>query len=59
MFKLQFGQAHSADFEENTLTFEINGSMEIKAGEVAIIRIDSEDEKANIEEFVKSLKQNP
>jgi len=39
--KVQFGQAATADFEENTYTFEMDGEFEVRAGKYAIVPIET------------------
>lgn len=55
MEKLQYGDVFSADFSENTITFEMNDSFSICAGEFAIIRLDSLKDKIALEEFIENL----
>jgi hypothetical protein len=56
MEKIQFGEALTADFEENTFTFEMDDpSFTASAGAYAIVRIDTLDEKMKLEEFINSL----
>ena len=38
--KTQFGELVTGDFEENTLTIEIDGEMVIQAGRYALVPID-------------------
>lgn len=38
--KTQFGELVTGDFEENTLTIEIDGEMTIQAGKYALVPID-------------------
>ena len=52
---LQFGTASTSDFEEGTVTFDMEGDFWIRAGEYAIIKIETLDQKIKIEEFVKTL----
>lgn len=55
MEKLQYGDVFSADFSENTITFEMNDSFSICSGEFAIIRLDSLKDKIALEEFIENL----
>lgn len=57
MDKLQYRIAHSANLHEHTMTFEFNEDVTFCAGEFAIIKIDTLDEKIKLEEFIKSLKK--
>ena len=38
--KTQLGQIVTGDFEENTITIEVDGEMELQAGKVAVISIE-------------------
>lgn len=38
--KTQIGKLITGDFEENTMTFEIEGEMILQAGQYAIVPID-------------------
>ena len=51
------GQLVTGDFEENTITFEIEGEMILQAGKYTIARIENESELKNlcIADVVKSL----
>ena len=55
MEKLQFGEMATADFEENTITLEMQEGFWVKAGTYAIIEYSNLDQKMKIEEFVKTL----
>jgi len=58
MEKLQFGTAHSCDFDEKTFVLEMTDDyFTFCAGEFAIIKLDSLDEKIKLEEFIESLKK--
>lgn len=57
MDKLQYGTAHSANLYEHTMTFEFDENVAFCAGEFAIIKIDTLDEKIKLEEFIESLKK--
>ena len=57
MEKLQYGTTHSADLHENTITFEMQESITICAGEFAIIKIDTLYEKIKLEEFIELFKK--
>jgi len=55
MEKLQYGDVFSADFSENTITFEMKESFTICGGEFAIVRLDSLKDKIALEEFIENL----
>lgn len=55
MDKIQYGEVLMADLHENTITFEMNDSFEICAGEFAIIKLDNLQDKIALEEFIKNL----
>ena len=38
--KTQFGEVVTGDFEDNTITFEIEGAMTVQAGKYAIVPIE-------------------
>lgn len=58
MDKLQYGTALSCDFDEKTITLEMNDDyFTFSAGEFAIIKLDSLDDKIKLEEFIESLKK--
>ena len=42
------GQLITGDFEENTMTFEIEGEMKLQAGRYKIVRIEAENQVKNI-----------
>lgn len=42
------GQLVTGDFEENTMTFEIEGEMILQAGKYTIARIENESELENL-----------
>lgn len=53
---IQFGKAATADFEENTFTFEMDDPyFTASAGSYAIVKIDTLDKKMKLEEFINSL----
>lgn len=53
---IQYGNVVMADFEENTITFEMQECFTICAGEFAIVRVDTLDQKAKLEEFLETLR---
>jgi len=57
MEKLQYGTTHSADLYEKTITFEMPSDFSACAGEFAIIKLDTLDEKIKLEKFIESLKK--
>ena len=56
MEPIQYGDVITADFSENTITFEMKECFTICAGEFAIVRLDSLAQKIALEEFIKTLK---
>ena len=57
MQKLQYGTAHSCDLMDKTITLEMEDDFSFCAGEFAIIKLDTLDEKIKLEEFIESLKK--
>lgn len=57
MEKLQFGTALTCNLYEKTITLEVEDNFTFCAGEFAIIKIDTLDEKIKLEEFIESLKK--
>lgn len=57
MEALQYGTVVTADFSENTITFEMDECFTIQAGDFAIVKIDSLKDKIALEEFIKTLKK--
>lgn len=57
MEALQYGTVVTADFSENTITFEMDECFTIKAGEFAIVKLNSLQDKIALEEFIESLKK--
>jgi len=57
MEKLQYGTVDTANLYEHTITFFFDKNMKVCAGEFAIIKIDTLDEKIKLEEFIESLKK--
>lgn len=55
MDKLQYGDVILADFHENTITFEMKECFAVCAGEFAIIRLDSLQDKIALEEYINNL----
>lgn len=55
--KIQIGESLTADFEENSWTFEMNEDVVISAGTFAIVDITniSEDNKAKLFDFIENL----
>lgn len=56
MERLQYGDVFSADFSENTITFEMDEAFTVCGGEFAIVRLDSLKDKIALEEFIETLK---
>lgn len=52
MDKIQYGDIVTADFHENTITFEMGESFTVCGGEFAIVRLDSLKDKMDLEEFL-------
>lgn len=57
MEKLQFGTALTCNLYEKTITLEVEDNFTFSAGEFAIIKIETLDEKIKLEEFIESLKK--
>lgn len=58
--KTQFGELLTGDLEENTMTFEIEGEMELKAGRYAIVPKDKYEELIlSIMGIMNSMKAHP
>lgn len=55
MEKLQFGEMATADFEEGTVTLEMDGDFYVKAGTYALLEYSTLEQKIKIEEFSKML----
>lgn len=55
METLQYGVIVSADFSENTILLEMKESFSICAGEFALVKIDTLQQKIALEEFLKTL----
>lgn len=55
MEKIQYGQVVTADFSENTITFEMDECFTICAGEFAIVKIKTLDQKMRLEAFLETL----
>lgn len=51
-----YGYLVTGDLKENTLTVEMDEPITIRAGEYAVIRIDSRIDKEKLEEFIQSTK---
>jgi len=56
MEKLQFGSIITADLKEDTITFEMEESFSLIAGDFAIIKIESINDRIAVEEFIENLK---
>lgn len=54
MEKIQYGDVITADFSENTITFEMQECFTVCGGEFAIVRLDSLKEKMDLEEFLNN-----
>jgi hypothetical protein len=54
MEKIQYGDIVTADFFENTITFEMKDSFTVCGGEFAIVRLDSLKDKMELEEFLNN-----
>lgn len=52
---IQYGVVITADLCENTITFEMEDDFSICAGEFAIIKLSSLNQKIKLEEFLKEL----
>jgi hypothetical protein len=57
MEKIQYGEMATADFHENTITFEMREVFTVCGGEFAIVRLDSLQDKIALEEFIENLKK--
>ncbi len=56
METIQYGNVVTADFSENTITFEMQECFTICAGEFAIVKLDNLQQKMDLEEFLENLK---
>lgn len=55
MEKLQYGDIATADFSDNTITFEMHDCFSVCAEEFAIVRLDTLKDKMALEEFIENL----
>lgn len=55
MERIQYGNVATADFSENTITFEMQECFTICAGEFAIVKLDNLNQKIKLEEFLQTL----
>jgi hypothetical protein len=55
MEKIQYGEMATADFHENTITFEMREVFTVCGGEFAIVRLDSLQDKIALEDFIETL----
>lgn len=56
METIQYGNVVTADFSENTITFEMQEAFSICGGEFAIVKLDNLSQKIKLEEFLETLK---
>lgn len=51
--KAQYGALISGDLKENTLIIEMDEAITLRAGDYAVIRLESISDKEKLEEFLK------
>ncbi len=51
---LQWGKALTGDFQENTMTFEMEDGFYLQAGKYAIIRVETMDQEMELEKLTKN-----
>lgn len=51
---IQWGKAITCDFQENTMTFEMEEGFYLQAGKYAIIRIETMEQEMELEKLTKN-----